>query len=62
MYILMILALLIGFFIGWILRRNAYHRIYEDKIYELQYLEEEKFEKLTTAESNLKNLHNFIFG
>ena len=58
MYILMILALFIGFLIGWMLRRNSYHKKYEDEIYELQYLEEQKFEELTTAESNLKNLHN----
>jgi len=58
MYILMILALLIGFFIGWILRRNAYHKKYEDEIYELQYLEEEKFERLSKAKSNLENLQN----
>ena len=58
MYILMILALLIGFFIGWILRRATYHKRYEDKIYELQYLEEEKFEKLNRVEDNLENLQN----
>ena len=58
MYISMILALLLGFFIGWILRRNAYRKRYEDNIYELQYLEDEKLEKVTTAKANLENLQN----
>ncbi len=58
MYILMILALLIGFFIGWILRRNTYRKRYEDEIYELQYIEDEMFTKLTTAKSNSENLQN----
>jgi len=62
MYILMILALSIGFFIGWILRRNAYRIRYEDKIYELQYLEEEEFEKLNKVESNLEDLQKSLLN
>ncbi|MCK5854462.1 MAG: hypothetical protein KAG56_04520 [Sulfurovaceae bacterium] len=58
MYILMIITLLIGFFIGWILRRSSYQEQYENKIYDLQYAEEEKFEKLKSVEVDFENIQN----
>jgi len=60
MYILMILTLSIGFFIGLIFRRNGYRKKYEDKIYELQYLEEERFEALNRVESNFDSLQKTL--
>ena len=58
MYILMILVLLVGFLMGWILRRSAYKKQYEDRVYELQDIEEEKFEKFSRVEADLESLQN----
>lgn len=58
MYALMILALIIGFFIGKVLRRSAYKERYENRLDELQYIEEEKYEKLIKSQSELESLQN----
>lgn len=58
MYILMILALFIGSFIGWVFRRGAYKKRYEKRIDMLQFQEEERFEKFKKAETDLDALQN----
>ncbi len=61
MYIIMVLTLVIGFFIGWTIRRTAYKERYEKKIETLQHQEEEKFEKLKKIEADLEELQSLHF-
>ncbi len=61
MYLVMVLTLIIGFFIGWAIRRTAYKESYEKKIETLQQEEEEKFEKLKKVEIDLEELQSLHF-
>jgi chromosome segregation ATPase len=61
MYIFMVSILIIGFFMGWAVRRTAYKKRYEKRIETLEYEEEEKFEKLKKIEVDLEGLQNLYF-
>ncbi len=61
MILLMVIALLIGFSIGWILRRQTYRKGYKEKFYKLVNSDKIALEELNRASFNFENSEKQLF-